>query len=90
MKHGILQYVAIKPLCTLAAVVLEYYGLYCETVYDWHFGMVYITIINFISVSVALYCLVCLYSLARWLAMEMSYGGRANEILISQISFFDK
>ncbi|KAG0377830.1 hypothetical protein BGX24_005351 [Mortierella sp. AD032] len=40
---------------------LEFYGLYCETVYDWHFGMVYITIINFISVSVALYCLVLFY-----------------------------
>ncbi|KAF9138591.1 hypothetical protein BGX30_008970 [Mortierella sp. GBA39] len=65
MKHGILQYVAIKPLCTLAALVLEYYGLYCETVYDWHFGMVYITIINFISVSVALYCLVLFYQIIK-------------------------
>ncbi|KAI7820123.1 organic solute transporter Ostalpha-domain-containing protein [Gamsiella multidivaricata] len=61
MKYGILQYVAVKPLCTLAAVVLEYYGLYCETTYDFHFGMVYITIINFISVSIALYCLVLFY-----------------------------
>ncbi|KAF9996144.1 hypothetical protein BGZ80_003450, partial [Entomortierella chlamydospora] len=61
MKYGILQYVAIKPLCTFAAVVLQYYGLYCETVYDFHFGMVYITIIDFISVSVALYCLVLFY-----------------------------
>ncbi|KAF9391135.1 hypothetical protein BGX21_011304 [Mortierella sp. AD011] len=57
MKYGILQYVAIKPLCTFAAVVLQYYGLYCETVYDFHFGMVYITIVDFISVSIALYCL---------------------------------
>ncbi|KAF8961776.1 hypothetical protein BGZ46_001296 [Entomortierella lignicola] len=61
MKYGILQYTAIKPLCTFAAVVLEYYGLYCETVYDFHFGMVYLTIIDFISVSVALYCLVLFY-----------------------------
>ncbi|KAF8929365.1 organic solute transporter Ostalpha-domain-containing protein [Dissophora ornata] len=61
MKYGILQYVAIKPLCTLAAVVLQYFGLYCDTAYDFHFGMVYITIVNFISVSVALYCLVLFY-----------------------------
>ena len=58
MKYGILQYVAIKPLCTIAAVVLQYFGLYCETEYNFHFGMVYITIVNFISVSVALYCMV--------------------------------
>ncbi|ORZ00002.1 organic solute transporter Ostalpha-domain-containing protein [Lobosporangium transversale] len=61
MKYGILQYVAIKPLCTLAAVILQYYGLYCETTYDFHFGMIYITIINFFSASVALYCLVLFY-----------------------------
>ncbi|KAI8360149.1 organic solute transporter Ostalpha-domain-containing protein, partial [Mortierella sp. GBAus27b] len=61
MKYGILQYVAIKPLCTLAAVILHYNGLYCETTYDWHFGMVYITIINFTSVSIALYCLALFY-----------------------------
>ncbi|GJJ77866.1 organic solute transporter subunit alpha [Entomortierella parvispora] len=61
MKYGILQYVVIKPLCTIAAVVLQYYGLYCETEYSFHFGMVYITIVNFISVSVALYCMVLFY-----------------------------
>ncbi|KAG0323466.1 hypothetical protein BGZ99_002767 [Dissophora globulifera] len=61
MKYGILQYVAIKPLCTLAAVVLQYYGLYCETAYSFYFGMIYITIVDFISVSVALYCLVLFY-----------------------------
>ncbi|KAF9578683.1 hypothetical protein BGW38_005406, partial [Lunasporangiospora selenospora] len=57
MKYGILQYVAIKPATTMAAVVLQYFGLYCETQYDFHFGMIYLTIINFTSVSVALYCL---------------------------------
>jgi hypothetical protein len=58
MKYGIIQYVAIKPLCTLAAVILEHHDLYCETAYDFHFGMIYITIINFFSASIALYCLV--------------------------------
>ncbi|KAF9346142.1 hypothetical protein BGX34_004157 [Mortierella sp. NVP85] len=61
MKYGIIQYVAIKPLCTLAAVILEHHDLYCETAYDFHFGMIYITIINFFSASIALYCLVLFY-----------------------------
>ncbi|KAF9113846.1 hypothetical protein BGX27_000682 [Mortierella sp. AM989] len=75
MKYGILQYVAIKPLCTFAAVVLQYYGLYCETVYDFHFGMIYITIINFISVSVALYCLVGVFKPENgWTIINVELG----------------
>lgn len=67
MKYGIIQYVAIKPLCTIAAVILEHHGLYCETVYDFHFGMIYITIINFFSASIALYCLVSILLDDGWM-----------------------
>jgi len=62
MKYGILQYVVVKPVTTIAAVVLQYYSLYCTTSYNFHFGNVYITIVNFISVSVAMYCLIIFYT----------------------------
>lgn len=61
MKYGILQYVVVKPVTTIAAVVLQYYGLYCATSYSFHFGNVYIMFVNFISVTVAMYCLVVFY-----------------------------
>ncbi|KAF9931586.1 hypothetical protein BGZ65_004829 [Modicella reniformis] len=61
MKYGVLQYVVIKPAATIAAVVLQYKGFYCETIYSFAFGKVYITIINFISVTVAMYCMVVFY-----------------------------
>ncbi|KAK5816632.1 organic solute transporter Ostalpha-domain-containing protein, partial [Linnemannia elongata] len=61
MKYGILQYVVVKPITTIAAVVLQYKDIYCTTSYSFAFGRVYITIINFASVTVAMYCLVLLY-----------------------------
>lgn len=30
MKWTVLQYIVVRPVCTLAAVVLNYLGLYCE------------------------------------------------------------
>ncbi|KAF8923336.1 hypothetical protein BGZ58_003069, partial [Dissophora ornata] len=61
MKYGVLQYVVVNPITTVASVILQYKGLYCDTSYNFAFGKVYITIINFISVSVAMYCLVIFY-----------------------------
>ncbi|CAO3572092.1 unnamed protein product [Mortierella alpina] len=60
-KYGILQYVVIKPITTIAAVVLQYKDLYCETLYSFSFGRIYLTIINFASVTVAMYALVLMY-----------------------------
>ncbi|KAF9179614.1 hypothetical protein BGZ50_006793, partial [Haplosporangium sp. Z 11] len=73
MKYGILQYVVVKPLCTIAALVSQHYGFYCETVYDFHFAMIYITIVNFISASVALYCLI-LKPENHWSAIDVQVG----------------
>ncbi|KAF9917809.1 hypothetical protein BX616_011226 [Lobosporangium transversale] len=61
MSYGVLQYVVVKPATTIAAVILEYKGLYCETMYSFAYGKVYITIINFISVTIAMYFLVVFY-----------------------------
>ncbi|KAG0367686.1 hypothetical protein BGZ54_003438 [Gamsiella multidivaricata] len=61
MKYGVLQYVVVKPVTTIAAVILQYKDLYCDTTYSFQFGKVYITIVNFISVTVAMYCLVIFY-----------------------------
>lgn len=61
MKWGILQYCVIRPLTTLAAVVLDYMGLYCE--HSWYpaWGHLHIVLIVSISVTIAMYCLIQIY-----------------------------
>ncbi|KAH9485156.1 Transmembrane protein 184-like protein [Psilocybe cubensis] len=46
---------------TLAAVILDYMGLYCESSWGLGWGHIYITIIMSISVTIAMYCLIQLY-----------------------------
>ncbi|KAI0832132.1 DUF300-domain-containing protein [Trametes gibbosa] len=61
MKWGVLQYCVIRPTTTLAAVILDYAGLYCEDSWSPGWGHIYITIVVSISVSIAMYCLIQLY-----------------------------
>ncbi|KJA20771.1 hypothetical protein HYPSUDRAFT_42863 [Hypholoma sublateritium FD-334 SS-4] len=61
MKWGVLQYCVIRPTSTLAAVILNYVGLYCEDSWGVGWGHIYITIIMSISVTIAMYCLLQLY-----------------------------
>ncbi|KAI0629660.1 organic solute transporter Ostalpha-domain-containing protein [Trametes polyzona] len=61
MKWGVLQYCVIRPTTTLAAVILDYVGLYCEDSWSPGWGHIYITLIVSISVSIAMYCLIQLY-----------------------------
>ncbi|KAI0090503.1 organic solute transporter Ostalpha-domain-containing protein [Irpex rosettiformis] len=61
MKWGVLQYCVVRPITTLAAVILDYVGLYCEDSWSPGWGHLYISVIVSISVSVSMYCLIQLY-----------------------------
>lgn len=61
MKVCILQYAIIRPACTIAAVVLEYYGLYCLDSWLPNFGHVWIAVAISLSVTVAMYCIIQFY-----------------------------
>lgn len=61
MKWGVLQYCVIRPITTLAAVILGYVGLYCEDSWSPGWGHIYLTVILSLSVSVAMYCLIQMY-----------------------------
>ncbi|KAI0726023.1 DUF300-domain-containing protein [Fomitopsis betulina] len=61
MKWGVLQYCVIRPTTTLAAVILNWVGLYCEDSWGPGWGHIYITVIMSISVTIAMYCLIQLY-----------------------------
>jgi len=61
MKWGILQYSFIRPTTSIAAVVLDFMGLYCVDSWNPKWGHIYITIIQSLSVTVAMYCLIQFY-----------------------------
>lgn len=56
-----LQFVFIKPLTALTAIILDHFDLYNDGDYDLNTGYLYLSIINNFSVSLSLYCLVLFY-----------------------------
>ena len=56
-----LQFVIIKPITAIAAIILHQYDVYCEGEWDFNCGYIYISTINNTSVSIALYYLVLFY-----------------------------
>jgi len=62
LKYGILQYVVIRPMSTVVAIILQLHGLYCPDNWSPQRGHVYLTIVNFISLNIAMYSLFAFYS----------------------------
>ncbi|KAL0576386.1 hypothetical protein V5O48_005607 [Marasmius crinis-equi] len=65
MKWGVLQYCVLRPATTLAAIVLDYIGLYCETSWSPGWGHIYLVLIVSLSVTIAMYCLFQLYMVSK-------------------------
>lgn len=61
-KHGISQYVVVRPVTTLLAVLSQLAGIYGEGEYDLRKTYIYLLIINNISQITAMYCLVIFYT----------------------------
>ncbi|KAG8955676.1 hypothetical protein FRC04_007667 [Tulasnella sp. 424] len=61
MKWGVLQYTVLRPACTLASLILNYIGWYCEASWSPIWGHIYLVTIISLSVTVAMYCLLQLY-----------------------------
>ncbi|CAO1625416.1 unnamed protein product [Parajaminaea phylloscopi] len=61
MKICILQYALVRPICTIVAVVLQYFNLYCLNSWMPYFGHVWIAVAISLSVTVAMYCIVQFY-----------------------------
>jgi hypothetical protein len=61
-KHGILQYVVVRPLTTLLAVISQLFGVYGEGEYDLYKTYIYLLFVNNISQIMAMYCLVIFYT----------------------------
>lgn len=61
MKQGVMQFVLIKPITSIFSVILFEFGLYKEGDFSPSRGYIYLSIINNISISISLYCLVLFY-----------------------------
>ncbi|GAU47845.1 hypothetical protein TSUD_404220 [Trifolium subterraneum] len=65
VKIGIVQYMILKMICALLAMILESFGVYGEGKFEWRYGYPYLaSILNF-SQTWALYCLVQFYSVIK-------------------------
>lgn len=65
VKIGIVQYMLIKSLTAVLAVVLEALGVYCEGEFKWGCGYPYMAVVLNFSQSWALYCLVQFYAVTK-------------------------
>lgn len=65
IKFGIVQYMIIKALTAISAVVLEAFDVYCEGEFKWKCGYPYMAVILNFSQSWALYCLVQFYTITK-------------------------
>jgi len=64
-KRLTLQYVVVRPAMTILAIILQSVERYCPGNYSPSHGYLYITFINFCSVTTAMYALVLFYSVSR-------------------------
>ncbi|KAJ2000857.1 hypothetical protein GGI02_000196 [Coemansia sp. RSA 2322] len=65
LKWGILQYVIIRPLGTLATIITHAKGVFCPSSMSPKYAHLWITAVFFVSVSVAMYALVSLYRVIK-------------------------
>lgn len=65
IKIGIVQYMIIKSLSAILAVILEAFSLYCEGDFKWGCGYPYMAVVLNFSQSWALYCLVQFYTVTK-------------------------
>ncbi|KAE9586594.1 hypothetical protein Lal_00004763 [Lupinus albus] len=65
VKFGIVQYMIIKSLTAIAAVILQAFGVYCEGEFRLGCGYPYLAVVLNFSQSWALYCLVQFYTITK-------------------------
>ncbi|XP_010539693.1 PREDICTED: protein LAZ1 homolog 1 [Tarenaya hassleriana] len=65
VKIGIVQYMILKLICALLAMVLEAFGVYGEGKFEWKYGYPYLAVVLNFSQTWALYCLVQFYSVIK-------------------------
>ncbi|KAJ1724317.1 hypothetical protein LPJ53_001400 [Coemansia erecta] len=65
LKWGILQYVIISPLNTLVTIIAHANGVYCPDSMRPKYAHFWVAVIDFVSISVAMYALISLYRVIK-------------------------
>ncbi|KAG0491240.1 hypothetical protein HPP92_004638 [Vanilla planifolia] len=65
VKIGIVQYMILKTVCALIAIVLQFFGVYWEGKFEWRYGYPYLAVVLNFSQTWALYCLIQFYSVTK-------------------------
>ncbi|XP_019417931.1 PREDICTED: protein LAZ1 homolog 1-like [Lupinus angustifolius] len=65
VKIGIVQYMILKLICALLAMILQSFGVYGEGKFEWKYGYPYLACVLNFSQTWALYCLVQFYSVIK-------------------------
>lgn len=61
MKKGVIQFVLLKPLTSLLALIFNQFNLYHEGSVNIYDSFIYIAFVNNLSISVSMYCLALFY-----------------------------
>ncbi|KAJ7060568.1 DUF300-domain-containing protein [Mycena amicta] len=89
VKWSVLQYVIVRPLVSVAGIVTEALGVLCDTQgYDPRFASVYLSAVDFVSISVALYGLLLFYGLTKEELADKRPGPLAKFLCIKLIVMF--
>ncbi|XP_022841986.1 protein LAZ1 homolog 1 isoform X1 [Olea europaea var. sylvestris] len=65
VKIGIVQYMILKMMCALLAMIFEFLGVYGEGKFQWGYAYPYLAVVLNFSQTWALYCLVQFYSVTK-------------------------
>ncbi|KAF9788384.1 DUF300-domain-containing protein [Thelephora terrestris] len=66
IKWSVLQYVIVRPAASIAGAICQYYGVLCPTLSrSPYYAYLYLAIVDFISITVALYGLFVFYGLTK-------------------------
>ncbi|KAF7321375.1 hypothetical protein MKEN_00657800 [Mycena kentingensis (nom. inval.)] len=66
VKWSVLQYCIVRPAVSIAGIILETHHLLCESEgFNFSYANVYLEIVDFISISIALYGLLLFYNLTK-------------------------
>ncbi|KAF7305370.1 hypothetical protein HMN09_00789200 [Mycena chlorophos] len=89
VKWSVLQYIIFRPLISIIGIICQYYNVLCDTQsYDPRFASVYLSAIDFITITVALYGLLLFYGLTHEELADKHPGPLAKFLCIKLIVMF--
>jgi len=66
LKWSVMQYVVVRPVLTIIGIICQHFNVLCESAsYNVHFAALYLDLIDFICISIALYGLILFYTLTK-------------------------